>query len=169
MSKNGLNTIQAYKLMDLMQKEYVSSKKNDKDFAAYASQVLGFFVSDNHVGIRRRMANIKSNYIATSEEVKVKMANARAIKAANDAERKAAREAAKNMATKPQSTNEATVLSRLVKLEQNIEKLFELYYGLERRVVEDEKKINGTSLALPSREEMQARQAALEANFNIKP
>ena len=58
---NTLNTRQDFQVCTLINAEYTSSRKNDADFARYATEKLGFTVTTSAVHHRREGFEIPNN------------------------------------------------------------------------------------------------------------
>ncbi len=72
-SRKQLNILQSSQLLLLVQAEYAEKKMNDKDFAKYAFQKLGFEVNENQVEGRREALGIPSTRAAILQKKAVTM------------------------------------------------------------------------------------------------
>jgi hypothetical protein len=66
-TRNDLTLDKQYKLMQLVERDYVTRRQTDEEFAAYATETLGFFVNGNNVfGARRALGIDAPRNVATN-------------------------------------------------------------------------------------------------------
>ena len=71
MDRSHLTSVQSARVIVLIEAEYVSSGKNDREFAAYASEKLGFPVNERQLHNRRIELGIPARRDIIKPEVDV--------------------------------------------------------------------------------------------------